>query len=84
MQSALSPAFFRVLILLLQMSDCILLGDNEYLSQNIQLNLFNEVKIELETSKRKNQKDHRPKFYKFKKYRKRIETLFSHNYVTSL
>ena len=59
------------------MSDCVLLGDKGYLSQSIQLDLFNEVNIELETPKRKNQKDYKPQFYQFKKYRKRIETLFS-------
>lgn len=61
----------------LQMSDCVLLGDKGYLSQTIQLDLFNEVNIQLETPKRKNQKDYKPQFYSFKKYRKRIETLFS-------
>lgn len=61
----------------LQMSDCVLLGDKGYLSQPIQLDLFNEVNIQLETPKRKNQKDYKPQFYSFKKYRKRIETLFS-------
>jgi hypothetical protein len=61
----------------LQLSDCVLLGDKGYLSQTIQLDLFNEVNIQLETPKRKNQKDYKPQFYQFKKYRKRIETLFS-------
>lgn len=61
----------------LQISDCVLLGDKGYLSQTIQLDLFNEVNIQLETPKRKNQKDYKPQFYPFKKYRKRIETLFS-------
>lgn len=56
-----------------QLSDCVLLGDKGYLSQTIQLDLFNEVNIQLETPKRKNQKDYNPKFYPFKKYRKRIE-----------
>lgn len=60
-----------------QMSDCVLLGDKGYLSQTIQLDLFNEVNIQLETPKRKNQKDYKPQFYPFRKYRKRIETLFS-------
>lgn len=60
-----------------QMSDCVLLGDKGCLSQTIQLDLFNEVSIQLETPKRKNQKDYKPQFYQFKKYRKRIETLFS-------
>lgn len=61
----------------LQLSDCVLIGDKGYLSQTIQLDLFNEVNIQLETPKRKNQKDYKPQFYPFKKYRKRIETLFS-------
>lgn len=60
-----------------QLSDCVLLGDKGYLSQTIQLDLFNEVNIQLETPKRKSQKDYKPQFYPFKKYRKRIETLFS-------
>lgn len=60
-----------------QLSDCVILGDKGYLSQTIQLDLFNEVNIELGTPKRKNQKDYKPQFYQFKKYRKRIETLFS-------
>ena len=60
-----------------QLSDCILLGDKGYLSQNVQLDLFNEVNIQLETPKRVNQKDYKPQFHQFKKYRKRIETLFS-------
>ena len=60
-----------------QMSDCLLLGDKGYLSQTIQIDLFNEVNIRLETPKRTNQKDYKPQFYQYKKYRKRIETLFS-------
>lgn len=60
-----------------QLSDCVLLGDRGYLSQTIQLDLFNEVNIKLETPKRVNQKDYKPQFYQFKKFRKRIETLFS-------
>lgn len=60
-----------------QLTDCVLLGDKGYLSQTIQLDLFNEVKIELETPMRKNQTDYKPQYYQYKKYRKRIETLFS-------
>ncbi|MGP6558611.1 transposase, partial [Ornithobacterium rhinotracheale] len=60
-----------------QISDCVLLGDRGYLSQTVQLDLFNEVKIQLETPKRKNQKDYKTQFYPFRKCRKRIETLFS-------
>jgi len=60
----------------MQLSNGVLLGDKGYLSQTIQLDLFNEVNIELETPKRINQKNYTPQFYQFKKYRKRIETLF--------
>src|SRR5690606_23889993 len=60
-----------------QLSDCVLLGDKGYLSSEIQTDLFNSVNIELETPKRANQKNYKPQFYLFKKYRKRIETLFS-------
>ena len=60
-----------------QMYDCLLLGDKGYLSQTIQIDLFNEANIRLETPKRSNQKEYKPQFYPFKKYRKRIETLFS-------
>ena len=60
-----------------QMSDCVLLGDRGYLSQSIQLDLFQTVNIKLETPKRKNQKDYKPQPYIFRKSRKRIETLFS-------
>lgn len=60
-----------------QFSDCVLLGDKGYLSSEIQIDLFNSANIALETPKRINQKDYKPQFYLFKKYRKRIETLFS-------
>ncbi|MEM0544112.1 IS982 family transposase, partial [Flavobacterium sp. j3] len=60
-----------------QMSDCVLLGDRGYLSQSIQLDLFQTVNIKLETPKRNNQKDYKPQPYIFRKSRKRIETLFS-------
>ncbi|WP_313377308.1 IS982 family transposase, partial [Chishuiella sp.] len=61
----------------LKLSDCVLLGDKGYISQSIQIDLFTEVNVKLETPKRANQKDYKPQFYKYKKYRKRIETLFS-------
>jgi len=59
------------------MSDCVLLGDRGYLSESIQLDLFQTVNIKLETPKRVNQKDYNPQAYVFRKSRKRIETLFS-------
>lgn len=60
-----------------QMSDCVILGDRGYLSETIQLDLFQSVKIKLETPKRINQKNYKPQPYIFRKSRKRIETLFS-------
>jgi len=60
-----------------QMTDCVLLGDRGYLSESIQLDLFQTVNIKLETPKRTNQKDYTPQPYIFRKSRKRIETLFS-------
>lgn len=60
-----------------QMSDCVLLRDRGYLSQSIQLDLFQTVNIKFETPKRTNQKDYKPQPYIFRKSRKRIETLFS-------
>ncbi len=59
------------------MTDAVVLGDKGYLSSEIQLDLFKTVNICLETPKRINQKNYQPQFYPFKKYRKRIETLFS-------
>lgn len=60
-----------------QMSDCMILGDRGYLSETIQLDLFQSVNIKLETPKRMNQKNYKPQPYIFRKSRKRIETLFS-------
>ena len=60
-----------------QMSNVVLLGDRGYLSSKIQLDLFNEAKIQLETPMRKNQKNYQLQPYIFRKSRKRIETLFS-------
>jgi len=59
------------------MSDCVLLVYRGYLFECIQLDLFQSVKVKLETPKRMNQKDHKPQAYIFRKSRKRIETLFS-------
>lgn len=60
-----------------QMSDCVLLGDKGYLSQEIQMNLFETVSIKLETPMRNNQNGFKKYPYIFRKSRKRIETLFS-------
>jgi hypothetical protein len=63
-----------------QLSDCVLIGDKGYLSSAIQSDLFNTVNIRLETPKRVNQKDYKPQFYLFKKYRKRIELRSNREY----
>lgn len=60
-----------------QISDCVLLGDKGYLSETIQLDLFQTAKITLETPMRTNQKDYKKQPFIFRKTRKRIETLFS-------
>lgn len=60
-----------------QMSNCVILGDRGYLSESIQLDLFQTVKIQLETPKRINQKNYEPQPYIFRKSRKRIKTQFS-------
>lgn len=60
-----------------QMSDCVILGDRGYLSETIQLDLFQTANIKLETPKRINQKSFKKQPYIFRKSRKRIETLFS-------
>ena len=60
-----------------QMSDCVILGARRYLSETVQLDLFQTVNIKLETPKRTNQKNYKPQPYIFRKSRKRIETLFS-------
>lgn len=54
-----------------------LLVDRGYLSESIQLDLFQKVNVKLETPKVMNQKDYKPQPYIFRKSRKRIETLFS-------
>lgn len=58
-------------------SDCLMLGDKGYLSADIQQNLFDVAHISLEVPYRFNQKNWRPPIWAYKKFRKRIETLFS-------
>jgi len=60
-----------------QLKNCVLIGDRGYLSADYQLNLFQNYNIKLETPMRKNQYNYREQPYRFKKSRKRIETLFS-------
>ena len=60
-----------------QISDCNILGDKGYLNSAVQLDLFETANIRLEVPMRINQKDYKPQFYLFKRFRKRVETLFS-------
>ncbi|GAB1858763.1 IS982 family transposase [Flavobacteriaceae bacterium MHTCC 0001] len=60
-----------------QLSNCTLLGDRGYISAEIQLDLFTNHSIKLDTPMRNNQIEYRSQAYVFKKARKRIETLFS-------
>jgi len=56
---------------------CVLLGDKAYLSNPIQLDLFENHDLTVFTPKRRNQPDYDKYPGLFRKYRKRIETLFS-------
>lgn len=60
-----------------QINDCTLIGDKGYLSAEVQLNLFESCNIKLSTPMRKNQYNHVKQPFVFRKFRKRIETLFS-------
>lgn len=57
--------------------DCMMLGDKGYLSAEVQKNLFETASISLEVPYRLNQKDWRQPSWAYKKFRKRIETVFS-------
>ena len=59
------------------LNNCTLLGDKGYLSSSQQLDLFTSCSVKLETPMRSNQKDYTLYPPVFKKFRKRIETLFS-------
>ena len=59
------------------LNHCVLIGDKGYLSQALQLDLFEDHGLELATPMRKNQRDFKPFPQVFSKVRKRIETLFS-------
>jgi hypothetical protein len=59
------------------LNNCILLGDKGYLSSDCKIDLFHTSKIELITTKRRNQTDFSKYPYVFSKSRKRIETKFS-------
>lgn len=64
------------------MYDCVVLGDRGYLSESIQLDLFQTVNIKFEKPKRINQKNYQPEPYIFRKSRKELKHYFL-NYVTS-
>ena len=57
--------------------NCIFLGDKGYLSNPLQLDLFEQHNLQLITPKRRNQPDYEKYPGIFRKHRKRIETLFS-------
>ena len=57
--------------------DCMMLGDKGYLSAEIQKNLFEAANITLEVPYRLNQKNWHPLTWAYKRFRKRIETIFS-------
>ena len=57
--------------------DCMMLGDKGYLSAEIKQNLFDAANITLEVPYRLNQKNWRPPAWAYKRFRKRIETIFS-------
>lgn len=54
-----------------------LLGDKDYASVQVRLDLFESARIRLEVPCRKNQRDRKPAFQLFAKARKRMETVFS-------
>lgn len=60
-----------------EFSHCVLLGDKAYLSNPLQLDLFEHHNLKVFTPKRRNQPDYDKYPGIFRKYRKRIETLFS-------
>ena len=57
--------------------DSMMLGDKGYLSAEVQKNHFETANITLEVPYRLNQKNWRPPSWAYKRFRKRIETIFS-------
>ncbi len=57
--------------------DCMMLGDKGYFSTTVQKNLFEAANITLEVPYRLNQKNWRPPSWAYRRFRKRIETIFS-------
>lgn len=60
-----------------RLNNCTLIGDKGYLSKTQQLDLFNTVRIELKTPMRNNQQNKERFEPVFRRFRKRIETLFA-------
>lgn len=60
-----------------QFKNCTLLADKGYLSAEYQLDLFTSHNIKLEVPMRTNQKNYKDQPFVIRKYRKRIEMLFS-------
>ena len=60
-----------------QYPGCTILGDKAYLSHPLQIELFEQHRILLNTPMRHNQKNYRKQPAVFRKSRKRIETIFS-------
>jgi hypothetical protein len=58
-------------------NDCTILGDKGYLSAPVQLDLFETANITLDVPYRLNQKNWTPPTWAYKRFRKRIETIFS-------
>lgn len=57
--------------------DCMMFGDKGYLSAHVQQKLFDAANITPEISYRLNQKNWRTPSRAYKRFRKRIETIFS-------
>jgi len=57
--------------------DCMILGDKGYLSASVQLDLFETANITLDVPYRLNQKNWKPSTWTYRRFRKRIETVFS-------
>jgi hypothetical protein len=60
-----------------QYQDCLILGDRGYLNESLQMDLFIHRGIQLETPKRINQKKYQTQRPLYRRFRKRIETIFS-------
>ena len=59
------------------LNNCTLIGDKGYLSKTYQTDLFNAVRIDLKTPMRNNQQNKERFEPVFRRFRKRIETLFA-------